>query len=71
LTSGRRKGLETHLKRIAAKGIATDLACKDWREAFLGGKAAFEGKYRLFLGKEKFLAKNLVRLRKIKVQLRN
>jgi len=51
LTSGRRKGLETHLKRVVPKGIATDLAGKGWWKAFLGGKTAFGGKYRLFLKK--------------------
>jgi len=48
LTSGRRKGLETHLKRIAAKGIATELAIQAPAESVLGGKTAFGGKYRLF-----------------------
>jgi hypothetical protein len=48
LTSGRRKGLETHIKRIAAKGISTDFGCKVWWRAFLECKAAFRDKYTLF-----------------------
>jgi len=48
LTYGRRKGLETHLKRIAAKGIAIDLGARAGGKRFLGGKTAFEGKYRNF-----------------------
>jgi len=50
LTSGRRKGLETHLKRIAAKGIATELAVQAPVESVFGGETAFEGKYSNFWG---------------------
>jgi hypothetical protein len=50
LTSGRRKWLETHLKRIAAKGIATEFAVYAPVEGVFGGKAAFRGKYTLFFG---------------------
>ena len=57
MTSGRRKGLKTHLKRIAAKGIAAELAVQTPAESVLGGKTAFKGKYRLFLGnKSRILA---------------
>ena len=56
MTSGRRKGLETHLKRIAAKGIATELAVQAPAESVLGGKTAFKDKYRNFFSKRTFLA---------------
>jgi len=57
LTSGQEKRLETYLKCIAAKGIATDLAQVP-TESVLGGKTAFENKYTLFFGnKSRIFAK--------------